>query len=345
MKKVFLIFIALLMVSSACGKAPSQTSTPVPTQTAKPLPTPVSYKNPLTGLDTAKDISQNRPYAIMLNNLYEALPQHGVGSADIIYEVMAEGEISRMVAVFQDISSVGTIGSVRSTRSYYLDIAGGLDAILLHVGASTYAYDDIETRNAVHVDGIFNSTIFYRDENRARNAGYEHSLFSSSDLILDNISKFITQTKHKNGYVCGMKFGANSASSGKTAKEITVKYSYYKTGVFDYHSDDGLYYISQFDEPYTDGNTDKQVAVKNVLVLYANHSAINNDELSRIEVDLVGSGKGVYACNGNYIDITWTKDSYDSEFEYKLPSGSELVFEAGKSYINIVNTDNTAVIK
>ena len=77
-----------------------------------------------------------RPVAVMLNNLKEALPQLGQSSADIIYEVPAEGGITRMLGVYQSLDGVGTIGSIRSARPYYLELALGHDAIFLHAGAA-----------------------------------------------------------------------------------------------------------------------------------------------------------------------------------------------------------------
>lgn len=346
MKKIAIIIFAFIMIFSACGGNPSLSPTAEPTPTPEPSPSPTvnPYINPLTGLPTDKHISRNRPFAIMVNDLKEALPQCGVGSADIIYEVVAEGGITRMVAVFQDADRVGNVGSVRSTRTYYLDIAQGLDAILLHAGASTYAYEAFNTRNIAHVDGIYDTTIFYRDTNRM-SSGYEHSLFTSGELITENIGKFGLRLTHEDDYACNMVFGFPSSKSGTNAESISVEYSYYKTGEFSYDSEDGLYYICQFDEPYIDGDTDKQVAVKNVLVLFADHTSIPNDDLKRIEVDLVGTGSGIYAAEGRSIEINWSKSSYDSKFEYTLKDGSPLTFAPGTSYINIVESGENVTIK
>ena len=87
--------------------------------------------NPLTGLATDTDISGKRPFAVMINNIRVATPQCGISKADIIFETLAEGGLTRLMAVYQDIEDVGTIGSVRSARPYYIDIAMGFDAIFV----------------------------------------------------------------------------------------------------------------------------------------------------------------------------------------------------------------------
>ena len=87
---------------------------------------------------------------VMLNNLKDAMPQLGVSKADIIYEIPAEGGVTRMIGVFQSLEGVETLGSIRSTRPYYLEVALGHDAILVHAGASPD--DSLERNITVHYE-------------------------------------------------------------------------------------------------------------------------------------------------------------------------------------------------
>ena len=127
MSKRILAALLLLLALSLCACAgketpPEASSQPpavsviVPEPEPEPEPEPLPYVNPLTGEGCETDIGQNRPIAIMLNNLKKALPQLGVSQADIIYEAPAEGGITRMMAVFQSVEGVGDLGSVRSAR-------------------------------------------------------------------------------------------------------------------------------------------------------------------------------------------------------------------------------------
>ena len=93
-----------------------------------------AYYHPLTGVGMDEDLSRLRPVAVMINDLKAAQPQLGVSQADIIYEMPAEGGITRMVALFQSLDGVGNLGSIRSTRAYYLELALGHDALLVHAG-------------------------------------------------------------------------------------------------------------------------------------------------------------------------------------------------------------------
>ena len=139
-----LLALALTVGLTACSSKPPEEPEPPELEPSvsvvapvKPEPEPVlPYVNPLTGEGCAQDISQKRPVAVMLNNLKKALPQLGVSQADLIYELPAEGGITRMMAVFQSVEGVGDLGSVRSARDYYVSLARGHDAVFLHAGGS-----------------------------------------------------------------------------------------------------------------------------------------------------------------------------------------------------------------
>ena len=127
----------------------------------------------------------------MINNIIYAQPQVGVGSADMIYEIPAEGGITRMMAIFSDLSDLESIGSIRSLRPYYLSVALSYDAIVIHAGGSEQAYSDVKTYNADHLDGVRDgntSSMFYRDASRGQH-GSEHTLFfHGANVVMPNLS-------------------------------------------------------------------------------------------------------------------------------------------------------------
>ena len=364
-----LLFAAIVaLMFSGCGKETEEVPSPVPEVTATPEPAPepeptqepapeptveiipqpepepepepvpvIENPNPLTGLAMPSDRFLNtRPYAIMINNLKAALPQHGVRNADIIYEVLAEGGITRMVAVFQNPYYAGDIGSIRSTRSYYLDIAEGHDAIHVHAGGSPQAYELISARRMDNIDGI-SAGCFWRDQERINTKGYEHSMFTSGQKIMEYVYDHNYRTKLRDGFSQSLTFvDDGTPENGVAAEVVTVEFSTYKTGVFTYWPNYGVYTAEQYGEAYIDGESDKQVYATNVLVLFANQYGIPGDPEGRQEVELVGSGDGIFACGGKAIYIKWSKASYDSPFVYTRLDGSPLELGRGKSYINIV---------
>ena len=106
--------------SGAASSSAQQVLEPEPLPQPEPEPEPVpevpSGVNPLTGMPMEEEYESLRPVAVMLNNLKAAQPQLGVSRADIIYEVPAEGGITRMLAVYQTLDNVETLGSIRSAR-------------------------------------------------------------------------------------------------------------------------------------------------------------------------------------------------------------------------------------
>ena len=150
-RRILVLFLVIWLICAlpGCGKASieQEPETPPPAEEPEPRPEPEpepyvpSGINPLTGEPMESRYENNRPVAVMLNNLKAAQPQLGISQADIIYEVPAEGGITRMLAVYQEPGSLGLVGSVRSARQYYWEIAQGHDAVYIHAGASPEFYN------------------------------------------------------------------------------------------------------------------------------------------------------------------------------------------------------------
>ena len=146
-KRMVWLLVAAMAVTLAagCGKKeePEQepeveetTPTPAPEATPTPEPTPETpegmAKSYLTGEWIDGELAKKRPLAVMIGNTSDALPQYGISSADVIYEVPVEGSYTRLMALFQDYSGLEKIGSVRSCRHYFIYFAREFDAIYTH---------------------------------------------------------------------------------------------------------------------------------------------------------------------------------------------------------------------
>lgn len=142
-KRLLSLLLATVLAMGAlagCGgsSTPSSAGPTEPTPTPQPV-TAYNY-NLLTGEDKPADLPDGqRPVAIMINNVQAALPQTGIGSADVIYEMETEGGITRMMAVFSDYTKVPLVGPVRSARDQFIQFVLPLNAIFVHIGGSTYA--------------------------------------------------------------------------------------------------------------------------------------------------------------------------------------------------------------
>lgn len=349
MKRIICLFCALLLLFlSACGETevepseePSETvsepATPEPTP--DPLPTPAPIVNPLTGLPTETDLSGQRPMAIMLNNLKAAMPQQGNSQADIIYEVLAEGGITRMLGVYQDVSDLGLVGSIRSARQYYWELSQGHDALYIHAGGSPEFYSTKSSLGLTTVDGVngYWPGMFWRDRNRIEGKRYavEHSLLSSGEAITDMLGSHPDLVPHTEGFVASLAFvDDGTPADGQPATTVTVSFASSKSTIFHYDEENKLYQVEEYGEPYIDGNSGAQVAVTNVLALQTTCSMVSNDDKGRITVDL-SSGDGWFACGGKIVPITWKKGGPNDQLQYFTADGQPLSLGRGKSYVCI----------
>ncbi len=359
MKKLLPLLLAAILVLTGCSQEeaalspspsaaptatePAPTATPEPTVEPTPEPTPEPIRNPLTG-ETVDAAVTTRPYAVMINNISVAQPQCGVSQADIIYEVLAEGGITRMLAIFSDISGAGAIGSMRSARPYYLDIAMTYNAIFVHAGGSEQAYADISTYGIDNMDGVrgaYGGEIFYRDPNRM-SAGYEHSLFTTADLLLQYTQVLGFETQQAEGWDYGLSFTEDATpAGGYSAANLDVNFGGWKDTAFRYDAASGTYIMSQYGSDYIDGNTGETLGFENVLVLYADTYTLDGE--GRLSVTLTGSGSGHFACGGQAADITWSRAGTGEAFQYTYADGSEVSLGVGTTYICIVPTGSSTV--
>ena len=314
---------------------------PEPDPEPEPEPEPPGPVNPLTGMPVDTDMSNTRPLAIMINNHVAAMPQVGVSKADIIYEVLVEGGITRMMALYQDVADVGVIGSIRSARQYYVDIVQSYDAVYIFCGGSPQAYSAITARGITHFDesGYYRdpTDMFYRDRQRVVSLGNVHALVSTGELISRWLPTYGIRLEHEDGYKRALSFKEDGTPAfGNQALDFSVRFSTSKSTSFLYNPDDKLYYLSQFGKEYRDGDDDAQVAVTNVLVLKTSVSLVPRDTEGRLDIITTGSGTGYFVCGGRYVEIKWSRQDNTSQFSYTLANGSELVLGAGKTYICIV---------
>lgn len=347
-RRYFAIVLAvgLLLALGGCGKTEAPAEEPViapkPIVVPTPEPQPVvpTGTNPLTGLPMEEIFEENRPVAVMFNNLKVAQPQLGVSQADIIYEVVAEGGITRMLGVFQTLEGVGNLGTIRSTRPYYLELALGHDALLVHGGGSPAAYENIHAWGVDNMDGVnggSDAEIFWRDAARRKIAGYEHSMLTSGENVLGYLAKGRFPTEHDGKWQYPQTFVEDGTpKGGDPASQITLKFSPDKTGVFAYDTASKQYRVSQYGGAYIDGNSGQQVGVTNLLVLETAISVIPGDLEGRLSVKLTGEGKGTYFCGGQTVPIRWSKDTRNSPFRYTLEDGTPLALGRGTSYVCII---------
>lgn len=343
----FLLAVWMVLALGGCGGKDAGEEPPVPPDSQEPpLPSPPpepepyvpAGTNPLTGLPMEPEDEEKRPIAVVLNNLKAAQPQLGISQADIIYEVPVEGGITRMLGVYQSVEGIERLGSVRSARPYFVELALGHDAVFVHAGGSQEAYSNLRSWRVDHMDGVRggeDAKIFWRDPDRKRNNGYEHSLVTSGKNILDYLAGASFPTEHDSDWNCLQLFTEDPAQ-GEPARQVTLRFSNYKTAVFDYDDAGGCYRVSQYGKEHLDGSTGQQVQTVNLLVLETSIGVISGDTEGRLRVKTTGEGTGTYFRQGKAIPIQWSRNDRNSPFVYRTAEGEPLALGQGNSYVCII---------
>lgn len=374
MKKTIAFLLCMCLFLTACNQQPEQTqpstqpsatptteATTAPTTEATTEPTTepttvptteptLDYRHPITGESLAEPFTV-RPVAISTNNYKAAQPVLGISHADIIFEHITEGlgSETRMLAIYTDLNFDDRLGSVRSARTYSIDISASFNAIFVHCGGSTMAADKIATGKYNTLDEYYNEKYFYRDSDR-KAAGYahEHTLVTEGNLLQQGLeSKKWTLTADEDVYY-GFDFSDEADLKGKSAETVTIQY-YNKNGKFtvmEYNKDDGMYYGTQKwskkQAAVADGNTNDPVPFKNVLILKTKVSGAGDG--SHVYMKLTGEGDGFLARDGEYVAIKWHRASEKDPFTYTLEDGTPVTFGVGKTYISLLPTVSPEVI-
>lgn len=300
------------------------------------------FVNPLTGLECDSDITDRRPLAIMLNNIYQALPQVGISKADVLFECLAEGGITRLMGVFADYEELGVVGSVRSSRPYYIDFAQMFDAIYCHAGGSEDAYGEMSSRGIDHIDGVRGDPlgVYYRDETRMQTMSYEHTLMTTAEGLLKTVEYYDFRTELRDGFELPWELCEYNSSvdvGNESATHINIPVSAYQTVDYYFDTETKSYLRYQYNgEKHIDGETGEQLSFENVIILFCDTWAY--DDYGRLKVTTTGSGTGYIASMGKYSEITWSRDSREGNLTLTDSNGDTLCINRGKTFINICNT-------
>lgn len=331
------LLLAVTLLLPGCRRegespVPEKESNITTTQTEQP----VGLRNPYTGLVLENAAAEGtRPQMFMINNAAPARPQWGLCEADIVLECMVEGGMTRMLWLFADSSTVKKIGPVRSARHDFVELAEGFDGLFIHWGRSPQALAAIKDRKVDHIDGISYSTQYFARDT-GRTTAVEHRGYTKGEWIDKAVKELKLRTQIQDAYKTPFQFAERSRTpDGAKAQRINYQYSSEFRYRYDYQADSGLYYQSLNDKPFVaDGG--EQRAVTNVILLYAVVTEIAGDKKGRVDIQLT-SGKGVYCTNGAQEEIIWKKGDPVDPLKLFAADGSELLLNAGKSYIGFVS--------
>ena len=279
--------------------------------------------------------SKTRPYAVMINCHSASLPQSGLQDAYIVYEIMVESGITRMMALFKDVP-MNKVGSIRSIRSQYLPYVFENDAILVHAGGQLEATNRISKEGIAHID--VDGKYGVRDKELAKKRAWEHTLFTTGSLL----SKAVSETKLRSTTEVKpvLTYSADPIDLSKytttPANKVSIKYSNYRTSNYQYDESSKTYLRSMNNTKNTDLVTGEQYHVKNIIVYGPKYETYYLRGAGYQRINDIGTGEGYYITDGVALPITWSKADEKSQTVYKIKeTGEELIVNDGNTYIQI----------
>lgn len=300
----------------------------------KDPPKPTTMASPLTGVQVAPEVAESPVYASIIENHPDARPQSGLGEAGVVYEALAEGGITRFLALFLD-TKPKEIGPIRSIRTYFVDWALEFNAPLMHVGGNIDALDMIGPYNVKDINQFYNSGYFYRSRDRYAPHNVYMTQANQTAVLKDkgwNKAATFTPNARKK----------DAPANPPTNPTITVNYSTVGyQAKYTYDATTNSYLRNMAGAPHIDRNTNTQIKVKNIVVQYmpTTYGTTRIGEQST-RMATPGSGKAVVFRDGTAVEGTWSKSSHTTRTKLLDSTGKEIPLNTGNTWYSIVPTGN-----
>lgn len=293
--------------------------------------------------------SNERPIAIMIDNNIGTAKHAGLQESYINYEIIVEGGLTRIMALFKD-KNVSLIGPVRSSRHYFLDYALESDAIYAHFGWSTYAQRDMKVLGVNNINGLTDDKPYWREST----AVAPHNVFTTTDKIRNyaKTKKYSTETSNwKLLNYTTKKVELNTTQDTQetanpeliTANKVSIDYSNYQNRSYTYDNQNEYYLRSMNGNAHIDKVSNTQLNYKNIIIERVNNYNLDNE--GRQDLTTTGSGTGYYITNGYALPINWTKSTRHAKTKYTYSNGTEIKVNDGNTFIQIVPMQSKIIIE
>lgn len=296
-------------------------------------PAPTTVASRLTGLQVAPELNNLPTTAIMIENSPDARPQAGLYQAGVVYEAIAEGGITRFLALYLE-ARPDYIGPVRSVRPYYLDWLVPYDAAVVHAGGSGPALAEIRNQKIKDIEHGQNAAYFQRVSTRYA----PHNLYTNRVRLLElHSAKGYTSSTFE-GFV--RKADKPIATPNARAIDFSISSPLYNPH-FDYVPTTNSYVRSMAGKPHMDEREGKQINPKVVVALVMTHRYAGIYSV----YGTLGTGKAYFFQDGTVTEGIWQKADRKSQFRFGDVNGAPLGLNAGQTWISIVSTPNAVTFK
>lgn len=334
------IFVAILAIIICSNIEPKESKNNTKKEQNKKEEPKVEEKIKILDLD-----SNSRPYAVMINNIKTVWGyQSGIQDAYMVYEIIVEGGYTRLMALYKD-KNLDRIGSVRSSRHYFLDYALENDAIYVHFGWSPQAQSDMSSLGVNNINFMS-----YNGYTRDRSLGLasEHTAFTTTTNIMEGADYYgYRKTSDQKPLLDYSVKSVNIANmeGAVPANNIYIQFSASRSTSFEYDSVNKVYNRFQNDIAHKDYVTGLQYTAKNIITYQVDNYTISGDNKGRQTIENIGNGTGWFISEGYAVPITWKKSSRSSKTIYKYLDGTEIKVNDGNTYIEIQPSSKNLTIE
>lgn len=302
-----------------------QPQTPVIYTPAKKAPPPPKFYSPLTGAEVADEAITKRPVtAIMIENSPDARPQSGLKEAGVVYEAIAEGGITRFLALYQE-GRPGLIGPVRSVRPYYVEWGAAYDAAVAHIGGSARALQMIRSGNyGLDIDQFFNAGAYWRASDRRA----PHNVYTNSDRLdaliasKGKVSSTFTPIERKDE--------AKSETPNATRINMPISSAWYNID-YSYDAASNSYVRNIGGEAHLDRESG-QITPKVVIAIQVSMTRGMEDGF-REQITTTGSGKAYIFQDGTVTEAVWQRPDVKNQITFVDNAGKPLQLNRGQTWI------------
>ncbi len=338
-----LLTLTTTLVIALGNREPSPALEPIVKQEIVPKEIkPVTEASRLTGVQVSPELNKRPITGIMIENSIDARPQAGLTDAGVVFEAIAEGGITRFLALFQ-VGQPEYIGPIRSARPYYVQWAAGFRASYVHSGGSGEALNLIRSIGVKDMDHSNYPSYFDRVSNRYA----PHNVYTSMER-LDNLrgtlgfttSKFEPFTRIEQPEPTKLKVKEKTettpAEASKTLAnkiEFNISSPLYNTS-YSYNAETNTYARVQAGQPHLDERSGKQINPSVVVAMVTSFGPHPDGVHSQYTV--VGSGKLVVFQNGEVLKGTWSKSSSTASLLFKDDKGKNMELQPGQTWITAI---------
>lgn len=306
---------------------------------AEKPPEPVLW--PLTGLEApSSEALTARVVSIKVENSREARPQTNLQAADVVYETVTEGGITRFNALFHS-QAPEVVGPVRSARLSDVDIVPQYKALFCFSGASASVNAKVR---ASGVDNLSEDAGVTKPFTRSSDRPRPHNLYTS---VVELRAEAERRGMATTAQVGGLAFAKPSeTTTGSPVVSVDIPFSSYNTVTWDYDSASNSYLRVNNGKPFTDKASGAQVSASNVVVVWAKYTAASRDKAgsTTYDISLVGTGRASVFRDGQVFNGTW-EGSADAPPVFKAEDGTQIKLRPGNTWLQVVDTSVNIAMK